>query len=143
MSEYAHIRRAGSSTPPRFTGSRTSRTAVSPRIQQALSYEASNKAANDIRPLWKRDLFLLLEDPTSSQAAFLIHIVTTFLIVFSATVTILETIPSFHSISGRVWFGMETSLVALFTVEYIARVVAHSSTWSGLARWFLCEYPLY
>ncbi|KAI0087898.1 hypothetical protein BDY19DRAFT_994780 [Irpex rosettiformis] len=142
MPELPHIRRTGSSTPPRFTGSRTARATASPRIQHVLSYETSSRAAKDIHPRWKRDLYLLLEDPTSSQAAFTVHVATTFLIVFSATVTVLETIPSFHSISGRVWFGMETSLVALFTVEYIARMVAHSNTWSGLAKWFLSFFGI-
>ncbi|KAI0771428.1 hypothetical protein BC629DRAFT_1531837 [Irpex lacteus] len=142
MSELPHIRRAGSSTPPRFTGSRNRRPTVSPRIQHVISFETSGSAAKDIHPRWKRDLYLLLEDPTTSQAAFIIHVATTFLIVFSATVTVLETIPSFHSIPGGVWFGMETSLVALFTVEYIARVIAHSNTWSSFARWFLSFFGI-
>ncbi|THH14913.1 hypothetical protein EW146_g5479 [Bondarzewia mesenterica] len=76
-----------------------------------------DEASQDIHPPWKRDLLALLEYPTSSTSAFLIHVSTTTLIVFSALVTILETVPAFHSISGSIWFGLETSLVALFTVE--------------------------
>lgn len=89
---------------------------------------------------WKRALFDLLESPTSSSSAFLVHFASTSLIVFSAIVTILETVPSFHSISPRVWFGLETSLVLLFTVEYSARSVAWSSTWISLAKWMFSFY---
>ena len=87
----------------------------------------------------KRVLFDLLERPTSSSSAFLVHLASTSLIIFSAIVTILETVPSFHSISPRVWFGVETSLVLLFTVEYCARSVAWSSSWLSLVKWFICE----
>ncbi|EGN93868.1 hypothetical protein SERLA73DRAFT_188986 [Serpula lacrymans var. lacrymans S7.3] len=93
-----------------------------------------------IKTPWKRSLYELLELPTSSPSAFLVHVASTFLIVFSALVTVLETVPSFHSISPRVWFGFETSLVALFTVEYVARCIAWSSTWWGLVKWVISFY---
>ena len=86
----------------------------------------------------KRLLFDLLERPTTSSSAFLVHFASTSLIIFSAIVTILETVPSFHSISPRVWFGVETSLVLLFTVEYCARSVAWSYSWISLAKWLSC-----
>ncbi|KAG9308899.1 hypothetical protein JVU11DRAFT_11359 [Chiua virens] len=88
----------------------------------------------------KHAIFELLERPTSSSSAFLVHFVSTSLIVFSAVVTILETVPSFHSISPRVWFGMETSLVLLFTVEYSARLFAWSSSWMTLVKWIFSFY---
>lgn len=90
-------------------------------------------------PSWKRDLYLLLEKPTSSQAAFLIHFFTTALIVISAVVTVLETVPAFHSISGGVWFGLETTLVVLFTIEYIGRCIAHGTSWKRFFNWVICE----
>ncbi|KIK06346.1 hypothetical protein K443DRAFT_129929 [Laccaria amethystina LaAM-08-1] len=93
-----------------------------------------------MQPPWKRALYELLEQPTSSPSAFLIHMVTTILIVVSAVVTVLETVPTFHSISTRIWFGVETTLVALFTVEYIARCVAWSSTWMALLGWIFSFY---
>ncbi|EIM85100.1 voltage-gated potassium channel [Stereum hirsutum FP-91666 SS1] len=88
-----------------------------------------------IYPPWKRDLLALLERPTSSSAAFVVHFTSTSLIVISALVTVLETVPSFHYISPATWFGLETSLVALFTIEYVARCVAWSYSWSSLAKW--------
>lgn len=91
-----------------------------------------------IYPLWKRNLYRLLEQPTSSSSAFVVHMFSIFLIVFSAFITVLETVPAVHSISTRVWFGLETSIVALFTVEYIARCVAWSNTWQSLFSWQFC-----
>ncbi|TFK33509.1 hypothetical protein BDQ12DRAFT_700737 [Crucibulum laeve] len=96
----------------------------------------------DIHPIWKRNLFALVEQPTSSPSAFLIHVLTIVLILTSAVVTVLETVPAFHSISTRVWFGMETSLVAMFTVEYIARCLAWSTSWRSLFRWMFSFFGI-
>jgi potassium voltage-gated channel Shal-related subfamily D protein 2 len=97
-----------------------------------------DKALAEINPPWRRSLFALIEQPKSSQSAFLLHTLTTCLIVFSALVTVLETVPTFHLISFRSWFGVETSIVALFTVEYIARSLAWSNTWISLLKWVTC-----
>ncbi|KAF9546671.1 voltage-gated potassium channel [Agrocybe pediades] len=105
------------------------------------SYEEGDPTSSaHIHPPWKRSLYKLLEQPTSSSSAFAIHMLTTFLIVFSAFITVLETVPAVHSISMRVWFGVETSVVALFTVEYITRCLAWSSTWSTLFSWMFSFY---
>jgi len=101
------------------------------------------KLLSDIHPPWRRNLFALFEQPKSSPSAFLVHGLTTFLILFSALVTVLETVPAFHIISTRTWFGVETSIVALFTVEYIARCLAWSGTWMSLLRWVSCTCPTY
>jgi len=95
----------------------------------------STLLASSKPPLWKRELYALLEHPTSSPAAFVFHIFSTGLIILSALVTILETVPAFHEISGGIWFGVETSLVALFTIEYIARCIAWSLSWKMLLQW--------
>jgi potassium voltage-gated channel Shal-related subfamily D protein 2 len=81
-------------------------------------------------------LYDLLEDPTSSSAAFIIHVFTTFLIITSAIITVLETLPPFHRTPGRVWFGLETALVVCFTVEYVCRAYAHSRTLAQFWNWF-------
>jgi hypothetical protein len=52
----------------------------------------------------KRGLYLLLEEPSSSRAAFWTNVVVSFLIVSSAVMTTIETIPAFRSAeSNRVW----------------------------------------
>ncbi|CAL1712694.1 unnamed protein product [Somion occarium] len=105
-------------------------------LPHGLSLDSVGKEnVDDIHPPWKRNLYLLLEHPASSQAAFLIHVFTTSVICVSAIITVLETVPAFHSIPGGIWFGLETSLVVLFTVEYTARCIAHSNTWRGLVIW--------
>ena len=97
-----------------------------------------------IKPAWRLHLYNLLERPNSSAAAVLVHVVVTALIVFSALVTILETVPgTLRSLPGGIWFGLETSLVALFTVEYVARCAATSYSWSGLFGWVGCTSFLF
>ena len=137
MTSSVPLSRTGTPTQ-RYNTSRTASPRNDSAIQHIVSFENVEEIARDIHPRWKRELYLLLERPTSSPGAFLIHVVTTSLIVISALVTILETIPSSHSISGSVWFGLETSLVAMFTIEYIGRAVAHSGSWTMLARWAIC-----
>lgn len=100
------------------------------------------KLLAEINPLWRRNLFALLEQPKSSSSAFLLYSLTTFLIVFSALVTVLETVPALHIISIRTWFGVETSIVALFTLEYIARCLAWSNSWISLLKWITCMCSL-
>ncbi|RPD62687.1 voltage-gated potassium channel [Lentinus tigrinus ALCF2SS1-7] len=107
-----------------------------PEYQNGLAYDHEDEAKR-MPPSWQKDVYMLLEQPTSSQAAFLVHFFTTSLIVFSAVVTVLETVPAFHSISGGVWFGLETTLVVLFTIEYIGRCVAHATSWKRFFRWVI------
>ncbi|KAF5377877.1 hypothetical protein D9615_006821 [Tricholomella constricta] len=99
------------------------------------SLSSDENTLASIHPPWKRNLHALLEQPKSSSAAFLLHMLVTALILISAFVTVLETVPTFHAISNGVWFGAETTLVALFTIEYIARCLAWSGTWLSLLRW--------
>lgn len=91
-----------------------------------------------IHPPWKRSLHALLEQPKSSGAAIFLHMLVTFLILVSALVTVLETIPTLHEISVGAWFGVETTLVLLFTIEYVGRCVAWSGSWMSLLKWMTC-----
>ncbi|KAJ3782490.1 hypothetical protein GGU11DRAFT_312701 [Lentinula aff. detonsa] len=111
---------------------------ISGLFVQTESYDQSE--LENIHPLWKRDLYALLEQPNSSVGAFLVHFLMTFFILVSAVVTVLETVPAFHSINPQIWFGIETTLVALFTVEYLARCTAWSSSWSSLLQWVISFY---
>lgn len=88
-----------------------------------------------VHPGWRKQLFALMELPRSSPGSFIVHVLTTALIVFSALVTVLETIQEFHAISKEVWFGLETMLVWLFTVEYIARSLAWGTSWGSWFGW--------
>ncbi|KAJ6525762.1 hypothetical protein B0H19DRAFT_971203 [Mycena capillaripes] len=115
-----------------------------PELPDIFTFTPSRDEATlaEINPEWRRNLFALLEQPASSDSAFLVHILVTTLVVLSAIVTVLETVPAFHSIRTSVWFGLETSLVALFTVEYIARCLAWSGTWRSLLGWVLSFFGI-
>ncbi|KAI9476246.1 MAG: hypothetical protein EXX96DRAFT_485437 [Benjaminiella poitrasii] len=98
----------------------------------------------DIKNDVKRKLYLLLEEPASSQSAFWTNVIVSFLIVFSAVTTTIETIPSFRSAkSNRVWFQLESAMVALFTLEYLLRMFAHSDSFRMLRKFFLCNRATY
>ncbi|KAL5498079.1 hypothetical protein ACEPAH_2209 [Sanghuangporus vaninii] len=108
----------------------------------SVSSVSSSPPLSSIHPPWKRFLHELLEYPSASSASFLVHILTTSLILFSALVTVCETIPTFRATSPSIWFGIESSLVVLFTVEYIARALAWSVSWSVFGRWALSFFGI-
>jgi hypothetical protein len=64
---------------------------------------ANNAEADSMRTSWKRGLFVLLEDPSSSRAAFSVNVFVSFSIVLSAVLTTIETIPSFRATESSVW----------------------------------------
>ena len=88
-------------------------------------------------------LYSLLERPNSSQAAFTIHLMVNALILLSALLTVMETLPFFHHVSSAVWFGLETTIVVCFTFEYFARVIAWSESYAIFWGWFSCGWPIF
>ncbi|KAG2234195.1 hypothetical protein INT48_005995 [Thamnidium elegans] len=99
-------------------------------------FEATS--AQDINDSLKRKLYLLMENPSSSNAAFWVNVVVSVLIVFSAIMITVETIPAFRSAeSNKVWFNMEIVMVAIFSLEYILRMFAHSDSFSMLGKFFI------
>ncbi|KAI7828783.1 hypothetical protein BC939DRAFT_442899 [Gamsiella multidivaricata] len=104
------------------------------QVGQDDSNTRSNSQANAIRNPFKRKLFLLLEDPSSSSAAFALNVWVSFVIVLSAVITTIETIPSFRSTDSTIWFDFETVMVALFTIEFGARVICHSDSVKQLKK---------
>ncbi|KAG2205792.1 hypothetical protein INT47_003975 [Mucor saturninus] len=104
-------------------------------------FDAANRnavAAEGITHDIKRQLYLLMEDPSSSRAAFWANVVVSVLIVFSATMTTVETIPAFRSAeSNKVWFHLETVMVSIFSLEYLLRMFAHSDSISMLGNFFI------
>ncbi|KAF9120846.1 hypothetical protein BGW39_011042 [Mortierella sp. 14UC] len=101
------------------------------------SNSRSNAQANGIKNPFKRRLFLLLEDPSSSNTAFALNVWVSIAIVISAVITTIETIPSFRSTDSKVWFYIETMMVILFTIELIARIIAHSDSFKQLKKFVL------
>ncbi|KAI8384994.1 uncharacterized protein BYT42DRAFT_564314 [Radiomyces spectabilis] len=92
----------------------------------------------EIKSDLKHQMYLLLEEPSSSRSAFWTNVIVSFLIVFSAVTTTIETIPAFRSVkSNQVWFNLESTMVALFTLEYLMRMFAHSDSLAMLKKFFL------
>lgn len=146
MSERIPLSHIRPSVSSRFlTEEATGRRSPSPDdiFPHSISLEDAPDHLLVTHPAWKRELYSLLEQPTSSQSAFIIHILMTGLIILSAIATAMETVPAFHYISPRFWFGLETSVVALFTVEYTARSIAWSGTWMSLFRWITCAFDIH
>ncbi|KAJ2792548.1 hypothetical protein GGI18_000315 [Coemansia linderi] len=85
--------------------------------------------AKSIRSKWKRELFLLFEDPSSSPSAFIINVFVTFMIIFSAILTTVETIPKLRKGNSHVWLALELVIVAIFTLEFVLRFLGHTDTW--------------
>lgn len=116
-----------------------------PHLQQHQSRPSTHLEVDDPAPPMpeiknelKRKLYLIMEEPSSSTSAFWTNVIVSFLIVFSAVTTTIETIPSFRSAkSNRVWFQLESAMVALFTLEYLLRMFAHSDSFRMLRKFFL------
>ncbi|KAJ2862849.1 hypothetical protein GGH94_004004 [Coemansia aciculifera] len=85
--------------------------------------------AKSIRSKWRRELFLLFEDPSSSPSAFIINVFVTFMIIFSAILTTIETIPQLRKGNSHMWFALELVIVAIFTLEFVLRFLGHTDTW--------------
>ncbi|KAJ2763418.1 hypothetical protein H4S06_000105 [Coemansia sp. BCRC 34490] len=100
------------------------------QVEQMENLEVQRgQEARQIRSKWKRNLFLLFEDPSSSVGAFVINVFVTFMIIFSAVLTTVETIPSLHKGNAHVWLALELTIVAIFTIEFVLRFLGHTDTW--------------
>jgi len=66
----------------------------------------------------------LFEDTEGSKVSSYINFWIMFLIVCSAIVAVVETIPSIHKSQEELWFWLETIFVFFFTVEFVGRVIS-------------------
>ncbi|ORX93434.1 voltage-gated potassium channel, partial [Basidiobolus meristosporus CBS 931.73] len=109
--------------------------------------EASRRSAMSIAADFMKDglrkkLYLLLEDPSSTPAAFVVNVFVSFMIVLSTVVSTVETIPAFHYAGTSLWFNFETTIVFLFTVEYILRFYAHSDSREQLLQFIIAPLSI-
>ncbi|KAI8050273.1 hypothetical protein BDF22DRAFT_696383 [Syncephalis plumigaleata] len=96
-----------------------------------------NRTAASIHNIWKRQFYLLMEDPSSSGAAFFVSVFVVCMIVVSAVIATIETIPKFRSGETPIWFAIETAVVALLAIEAALRIYAHSDTAQRLVNFML------
>ncbi|KAK9717990.1 hypothetical protein K7432_005822 [Basidiobolus ranarum] len=99
-------------------------------------------AAEFMKDGLKKKLYLLLEDPSSTPAAFVVNVFVSFMIVLSAAVSTVETIPAFHYAGTSLWFNFETTIVLLFTVEYLLRLYAHSDSREQLLQFIIAPLSI-
>ncbi|KAI9164290.1 hypothetical protein H9P43_008119 [Blastocladiella emersonii ATCC 22665] len=92
---------------------------------------------------WNQKLYNLLEDPSSSKPALYLSMFIAFMIVASTLVATLETIPSLYSNEVDIWAirqGIEIFIIAVFTLEYVLRVLARCDSFAS--AWRFIRSPL-
>ncbi|KAJ1647010.1 hypothetical protein LPJ64_001538, partial [Coemansia asiatica] len=103
---------------------------VRTQVEQMESVDTQRgQEAMRIKSKWKRELFLLFEDPSSSPSAFVINVFVTFMIIFSAVLTTIETIPALRKGNSQMWMALELIIVAVFTLEFVLRFLGHTDSW--------------
>jgi len=71
----------------------------------------------------RRQLWMLLEDPASSQPAQVLSLFTVATIFISVVGYVLETVPDFYFYSVDLWFTIECVCSIIFTIEYVLHVM--------------------
>ncbi|KAJ1738649.1 hypothetical protein LPJ55_005584 [Coemansia sp. RSA 990] len=131
--EQAAVAGVGAATPPSVDDDQWYRAQINYVRNQVEQIENADvqrgQEAQNIRSKWKRALFLLFEDPSSSPSAFVMNIFVTFMIIFSAVLTTIETIPSLRKGNTHIWLAFELIIVAVFTLEFVLRFLGHTDTW--------------
>lgn len=89
----------------------------------------------------KERLRLLLDEPRSSKTAFWVAFLIALLITSSTIATIIETLPQLYH-SQHILFWIEASFIAAFTVEFLVRFYAHSSTFRQLGRFLRSPFSI-
>ncbi|KAJ2675206.1 hypothetical protein GGI25_004046 [Coemansia spiralis] len=131
--EQAAVAAVATATPPAVDEDQWYREQIDyvrTQVEQMENMELQRgQEAKSIRSKWKRNLFLLFEDPSSSPSAFIINVFVTFMIIFSAILTTIETIPALRKGNSHVWLALELTIVAIFTIEFILRFLGHTDSW--------------
>jgi hypothetical protein len=102
-----------SSSTPRVQPFQTGRTPPPPLTPRRQPVQRKTPRKGTLR----HSLFLLLERPTSSSAAFTVHLLVNSIIVLSALLTVLETLPFFHAVGPISSFPCDKfGLIGLMTL---------------------------
>jgi len=72
----------------------------------------------------------IFEDADGSQVSTYINYWIMGLIIFSAVIAVIETIPAIHKTQKDIWFGLECFFVINFSIEFISRAISCPSTWT-------------
>ncbi|PJF19508.1 Voltage-gated potassium channel [Paramicrosporidium saccamoebae] len=77
-----------------------------------------------------------------SLQAFWAAIFIALAISVSSVAAIIETVPTYYRSQAGLWFIFETAVVSIFTVEFLVRCYAHSTTWPQFVRFFISFYTI-
>ncbi|KAJ1732452.1 hypothetical protein LPJ61_002039 [Coemansia biformis] len=131
--ELAAAAAVAATTPPQANEERWYREQIDYVRNQVEQMENSemqrDQMAKNMRSKWRRRLFLLFEDPSSSPTAFVINVFLTFMIILSAVLTTIETIPALRKGHATLWLVFELTIVVVFTIEFVLRFLGHTDTW--------------
>ncbi|KAI0243767.1 hypothetical protein L0F63_000641 [Massospora cicadina] len=108
-----------------------------PYRSQSVIHEESH-----FEKLWKRELYLVMEDPSSSRMALAFNLVLAGVILFSVVLTTIETIPAVLVLQWTIWSRLELVTVALFTIELALRTAAHSGSFDHLMSFLMAPLTL-
>lgn len=88
----------------------------------ALTSKANNALNLESPASTRRWVWLLLEEPSSSQAAQALSLFIIFFIVLSIAGFCLETVPQIYRASPGGWEALEVACTVIFTIEYLSRL---------------------
>lgn len=120
---------------------------LSSRTPRAPGGERQRKSENRICKL-RNKLWIFLDVPQSSRLAFVWAMFIMFLIILSAVAFCVETFPTFTANPRPAFFYIETVVVLIFTVEFLARLITCPSKVQFAKGWlnwvdFLAIAPYY
>lgn len=83
-----------------------------------------------------------MDEPSSSRLAFATALVIALTIVTSALVAVIETVPVFYGNAREFWFYVESFILVIFSLEFLLRCYAHSTTWRQFLRFIFTFYTI-
>ncbi|CAK9044169.1 unnamed protein product [Durusdinium trenchii] len=86
------------------------------------------------------EIYLLLEEPTSSRSAKMLSIVVFVCIILSIALFMLETMPELKDVPDEFWVASECFFTIVFMVEYMTRLLVCDV--SGVSAWAFIRTPM-
>mmetsp|Transcript_103888 Transcript_103888/g.300473 ORF Transcript_103888/g.300473 Transcript_103888/m.300473 type:complete len:1397 (-) Transcript_103888:30-4220(-) len=111
--------------------------------------EEEEAAPEALKPTCRRNVYLLLEDPTSSRAAQILWFFMGMFILVSVLVMVIHPLVSQDSWKqtkawestgeARVWWGFEAFVTVVFTIEYLLRLLVSDAMGTQTKLGFIIE----
>jgi len=102
------------------------RLGISP--SHSSSWTPGQEIAKEEKQSWKSKLWNFVDVPSSSIGANIFSILIMVLIILSVITFCIETLPIFHKKYVTFWWAFETICIAIFTIEFILRIISAPNT---------------